>query len=132
LDRRGAAFAEDLEALRGAYARELPEKARSVAVAARRVAERWDEAGREDLFRQVHRLSGSAAIYGFPAVSSAATALEDYVEATRGRRAPRASERKRALRRLTDALLRSLSGESPRAGREERQRSRSATPRRTA
>jgi HPt (histidine-containing phosphotransfer) domain-containing protein len=100
--RSGAAtYPAELVALRDSYARDLPDKAADVARAARRLAERWDGEGLEGLIRLVHRLTGSAAIYGFPDVSGAAADLESYLDSMRDRAAPRAIQRKRMLRLTT-------------------------------
>jgi two-component system OmpR family response regulator len=64
---------EDLATLRTSYAAELPERLRAIeATAASLVDRSWDSDLAETLYEMTHRLAGSAAIYGFPAVSTAA------------------------------------------------------------
>lgn len=64
---------EDLKALRSVYAAELPERLRLIEGAAARLRDSgWDRETAASLYEMTHRLAGSAAIYGFPAVSTAA------------------------------------------------------------
>ena len=74
-----------LESLRHAYEAELPEKVRSIARAAAFAGLRnWEPAEVQELHRLVHRLAGSAAIWGFTAVSRTAGLLEEVVMAAMG------------------------------------------------
>ena len=72
---------ERLRALRRDYAAKLPERIRKLAEGVEAVFS--DAHGQpprprlEELFHQAHRLSGSAAIFGFEEVRSAAQGLED-------------------------------------------------------
>ena len=68
---------ERLEALRRAYARDLPARVRAIVEATAR--EPWDREKLQSLHHLVHRLTGSAAIYGFTGLSRAASALEALV-----------------------------------------------------
>jgi two-component system, OmpR family, response regulator len=64
---------EDLANLRRMYAADLPERLRAIEAAADSLRDNgWDGQVAASLYDMVHRLAGSAAIYGFPAVSEAA------------------------------------------------------------
>lgn len=65
----------ELAALRVAYARDLPAKARAVAAATREVVAEASRAA--DAIAVAHRLRGTAGAYGYPEVSRAAGAIED-------------------------------------------------------
>jgi len=69
---------ERLESLRRDYARDLPARVRAIAEAAASLEPRSRET-LQALHHLVHRLTGSAAIYGFTGVSRAASALEALV-----------------------------------------------------
>jgi HPt (histidine-containing phosphotransfer) domain-containing protein len=70
----------ELAVLRQAYEAELPEKLSTIARAAAAAGLRnWDPAVVTELHGLVHRLAGSAAIWGFGAVSRAAGELEAVV-----------------------------------------------------
>lgn len=94
-----------LDALRQVYLEELPDKASGVAQAAAAAVRRnWDATGVRELHHVVHRLAGSAAIWGFTAVSEVAGQLEEIVlAAMEGRREP-TPELADQVRRLVDAL----------------------------
>src|SRR6185436_21002661 len=69
-----------LTALRRAYAAELPEKVQMIARAAAAAGlHNWEADGVRQLHQLVHRLAGSAAIWGFIEVSRAANELEAIV-----------------------------------------------------
>jgi HPt (histidine-containing phosphotransfer) domain-containing protein len=69
-----------LTALRQAYAAELPEKVQMIARAAAAAGlHNWEADGVRQLHQLVHRLAGSAAIWGFIEVSRAANELEAIV-----------------------------------------------------
>lgn len=103
-----------LEELRLAYEAELPEKVTSIARAAAFAGLRnWEPAEVVELHRLVHRLAGSAAIWGFTAVSKTAGELEEVVVAAM-EKTPRAMERlQAAVPRLVDELQHAV----PAAGR---------------
>mgnify|MGYP000635365098 CR=1 FL=1 len=64
---------DDLAALRKLYAADLPERLRAIEVATGSLRDNgWDPRVAASLYDLAHRLAGSAAIYGFPAVSEAA------------------------------------------------------------
>jgi two-component system OmpR family response regulator len=67
----------ELDALRRSYRAELPDKLRLIAeeVAALQGGP-WDRERLQSLYDQIHRLAGSAAVYGFDEVSRAAGELE--------------------------------------------------------
>jgi chemotaxis protein histidine kinase CheA len=69
---------ERLESLRRDYARDLPARIRAIAEAAASLEPRSREK-LQALHHLVHRLTGSAAIYGFTGVTRAASALEALV-----------------------------------------------------
>jgi chemotaxis protein histidine kinase CheA len=67
-----------LEALRQAYARELPQKVHAVAEAVASLAARgWDGEAFEAAYVLVHRLTGSSATFGFEPIRRVATTLEE-------------------------------------------------------
>jgi len=64
---------QNLTALRKLYAADLPERLRTIEAAAATLRESgWDGRVAGSLYEMAHRLAGSAAIYGYPAVSEAA------------------------------------------------------------
>jgi HPt (histidine-containing phosphotransfer) domain-containing protein len=69
---------ERLESLRRAYTRDLPARVRAIGEAAASL-EPGDREKLQSLHHLVHRLTGSAAIYGFTGLSRAASALEALV-----------------------------------------------------
>ncbi len=71
---------ERLESLRRTYGRDLPARVRAIGEAAASLDPR-NRGQLESLHHLVHRLRGSAAIYGFTGVSRAASALEALVYA---------------------------------------------------
>ena len=98
---------EQLNVLRERYARDLPDKARVVEEAVDALELRWDRASLEALHHLAHRLAGSAAIYGFAAVSDAASSLELFVNAALESASPPApSDLMATLRERTTALVR--------------------------
>jgi HPt (histidine-containing phosphotransfer) domain-containing protein len=102
-------FAQQMAALRSAYVRELPAKARRVAEALAAAFERSAEPERRwhDAIHEAHRLRGSAALYGLEAVMRAAAALEEALIDARVRPSDRSDE---ALRALAAALERTAQG----------------------
>ena len=94
-----------LESLRHAYEAELPEKVRSIARAAAFAGLRnWEPAEVQELHRLVHRLAGSAALWGFTAVSRTAGQLEEVVMAAMGGSPPATEVLQSAIPRLVDEL----------------------------
>jgi len=72
------AFQQQLNALRSAYAQQLPRKARHIQDAWHALDKaRPDAEGLNTLLRLLHNLAGSGASYGFPAVSAAAREIEN-------------------------------------------------------
>src|SRR5207245_9790255 len=66
-----------LRALRKSYQAELPEKLALIASAVAALEGReWDRARLQHLYQHIHKLAGSAAIYGFDEISRAAGSLE--------------------------------------------------------
>jgi two-component system OmpR family response regulator len=64
---------ENLAALGRVYAAELPERRHAIETAAASLQnDGWDSQVAASLYEMAHRLAGSAAIYGFPAVTEAA------------------------------------------------------------
>lgn len=72
-----------LEAAREAYRAELPEKLDTIAVAAAALTAGIDSASLETLYQLVHRLAGSAAVFGFHHLSRTAASLEEVVVSLR-------------------------------------------------
>jgi HPt (histidine-containing phosphotransfer) domain-containing protein len=95
----------ELDALRRAYAAELPEKVTTIARAARAIAGDGDL---RELYQLVHRLAGSSAIWGFGAVSRAAAELEAIVLSALDARPARLERRSSEVRRLIGELQRAL------------------------
>jgi chemotaxis protein histidine kinase CheA len=94
-----------LERLREAYEAELPEKLLAIARAAAAARlQNWDPAGVRDLHRLVHRLAGSAAIWGFTDLSHTAGQLEEVVLAALEGAAPPTEALSTLVPRLVDRL----------------------------
>jgi chemotaxis protein histidine kinase CheA len=75
-----------LEVLRQAYARELPQKVQAVAEAVASLPVRgWDGEAFEAAYLLVHRLTGSSATFGFEPIRRAATTLEELLLEAKGR-----------------------------------------------
>jgi HPt (histidine-containing phosphotransfer) domain-containing protein len=75
--RLSPAHRQQLEALRQAYARELPQKVQAVADAVASLpAGGWDTEAFEAAYVLVHRLTGSSATFGFEPIRQAAATLE--------------------------------------------------------
>jgi HPt (histidine-containing phosphotransfer) domain-containing protein len=110
-----------LNVLRERYTRDLPDKARVVEEAVDALERRWDRDGLDALHHLAHRLAGSAAIYGFAAVSEAASSLELYVNAALESPTPPApSDMLETLRERTTALVRAAVDEQLRSLRPSR------------
>jgi HPt (histidine-containing phosphotransfer) domain-containing protein len=107
----------ELDALRRAYAAELPGKVTTIARAAAALDGGAGD-GVEELYHLVHRLAGSSAIWGFSAVSKAAGELEEVVLAARQASPALLERRKSEVRRLIGGLQRALRacGSDARAG----------------
>jgi diguanylate cyclase (GGDEF)-like protein len=89
-----AALHAQLDALRQEYVQELPAKLAAIAATWAQLCTTWEGATAATLQRQVHGLTGSGAMYGFPELTDAARALEDLLEAASERSdAPTASQR---------------------------------------
>jgi HPt (histidine-containing phosphotransfer) domain-containing protein len=102
-----------LDALRDAYRAELPGKVEAVtAAAAPLLAAGGDAAHLEQFDDLIHKLAGSAAIYGFDEVQRAAAALEEWALA--GLATGVSKPRRRQLPLLLAALQAALTA-SPRA-----------------
>lgn len=92
-----------LEALRRAYLKELPAKVRAIENAAASLGAGGPEKLRS-LYHLVHRLAGSAAIYGIHGLGRAAAALEEAVLAACEGTAPMPLEKDPALASRLAAL----------------------------
>ncbi|HXB56294.1 MAG TPA: Hpt domain-containing protein [Vicinamibacteria bacterium] len=105
-----------LEVLRRAYTRELPQKVQALADAVTSLPARgWDEEAFEAAYVLVHRLTGSSATFGFEPIRRAAATLEDLLLEVKERPA-----RKEAVAgRFADLLagLRDALSSVPPAGR---------------
>jgi CheY-like chemotaxis protein len=102
---------EDLAALRKVYTADLPEKVRAIETAAASLRDNgWDGQVAASLYEMAHRLAGSAAIYGFPAVSQAAMRIGAAKERGPGNRAPVDT---RPLLKLVAALSATLNQVAP-------------------
>jgi CheY-like chemotaxis protein len=92
-----------LAALRRLYAEDLPLKLRAIEEAAASLQEHgWDGQVAASLYDMAHRLAGSAAIYGFPAVSEAAQRISRYANQ---QASGWAKADPRPLVKLVDALI---------------------------
>jgi HPt (histidine-containing phosphotransfer) domain-containing protein len=69
---------EQLEALRQLYRAELPAKLGLIGGAVEALNAGWEKAHLEALYDLIHKLTGSAAIYGFADISRAAGDLESW------------------------------------------------------
>jgi HPt (histidine-containing phosphotransfer) domain-containing protein len=67
-----------LEALRQSYRAELPAKLGLIGVAVEALHAGWERARLQALYDHIHKLTGSAAIYGFRDISRAAGDLESW------------------------------------------------------
>jgi chemotaxis protein histidine kinase CheA len=84
--RLSPAYRQKLEALRQAYARELPQKILAVADAVASLpAGGWDPEAFEAAYVLVHRLTGSSATFGFEPIRRAAATLEELLLETKER-----------------------------------------------
>jgi HPt (histidine-containing phosphotransfer) domain-containing protein len=69
----------ELQALTDAYRAELPRKMELISGAAAQLqAEGWGKPELQSLYELIHRLAGSAAIYGFDGIGRAAADLEEW------------------------------------------------------
>ena len=69
-----------LDALRQSYRAELPAKLRLIGGAVDALnPDGWEKAHLQALYEQIHKLAGSAAIYGFGGISRAAGDIESWV-----------------------------------------------------
>ena len=72
-----------LDALRDTYRSELPQKVEAVAAAAVPLQAAGGQAAHlERFYDLIHKLAGSAAIYGFDGIGGAATTLEEWALAS--------------------------------------------------
>jgi HPt (histidine-containing phosphotransfer) domain-containing protein len=94
---------ERLESLRRAYVKDLPARVRAIVEAAESL-EPGDREKLQALHHRVHRLTGSAAIYGFTGLSRAASALEALVYSALAGMAAFERERGPSLADLVTAL----------------------------
>jgi chemotaxis protein histidine kinase CheA len=111
-----------LEVLRRAYTRELPQKVEAVAEALESLPARgWDGEAFEAAYVLVHRLTGSSATFGFEQIGRAAATLEEVLLEVRERPALAEAMEGRFADLLT-GLRDALPSPSPagRAGRRQR------------
>jgi HPt (histidine-containing phosphotransfer) domain-containing protein len=102
-----------LDALRDLYRAELPQKVEAItAAAAPLLAAAPDAAHLDRFYDLIHKLAGSAAIYGFDEMERAAAALEEWALASLSASVP--DPRRQDLPRLLAALQAALTA-SPRA-----------------
>jgi HPt (histidine-containing phosphotransfer) domain-containing protein len=93
---------EQLEALRQLYRAELPAKLGLIGGAVDALHAGWEKAHLEALYDLIHKLTGSAAIYGFADISRAAGDLESWALQALDRGLPEA--RRLELTALMSAL----------------------------
>lgn len=97
----------ELEALRRSYQAELPDKLELITGAVEALLDGgWNKPDLQALYLIVHKVTGSAAIYGFDAISRAAGELETWMLAFAdgGVPEPRRGELLPLVRALEDAL----------------------------
>jgi HPt (histidine-containing phosphotransfer) domain-containing protein len=98
-----------LRELETSYRAELPAKLADIAaVAASLRTEGWDSSRLETLYQLAHKLTGSAAIYGFGALSTAAAEMETWTLSALASAA--SEERFRELTARLEAIDRAVSG----------------------
>lgn len=78
------AIQEQFDSLRRSYAARLQEKFAFAEEAWATLKTSWDAATFADLHRVIHGLAGSGATFGFPAVSTAARAMDNYLKLIQG------------------------------------------------
>ena len=114
----------ELEALRQSYRAELPAKLGQIAGAVDALHTGWEKAHLEALYDLIHKLTGSAAIYGFGEISRAAGELESWaLEALDG---GLSEARRLELSALMSALQEAFSREARGPGEAARLRRRSS------
>jgi HPt (histidine-containing phosphotransfer) domain-containing protein len=98
-----------LRELEKSYQADLPAKLAAIAgVAASLRTDGWESSRLESLYHLAHKLTGSAAIYGFGALSSAAAEMEMWTLSALASAA--SEERFRELTARLEALDRAVSG----------------------
>jgi len=96
-----------LDALRATYQAELPQKVEAVAAAAGPLQAAGDDvANLQRFYDLIHKLAGSAAVYGFDGVGGAASTLEEWALA--GLATGLSEPRRRELPLLVAALQAAL------------------------
>ena len=101
-----------LEALRQSYRAELPAKLQLIGGAAETLnAGGWEKAHLMAFYELVHKLAGSAAIYGFGAISRAAGEIESWTLAALDGRLP--EDRRLELSALMGALREAFAAREP-------------------
>jgi HPt (histidine-containing phosphotransfer) domain-containing protein len=95
---------QQLEALRQAYAAELPEKVTAISHMATVMGNWNDRATVRELHHLVHRLAGSSAIWGFAAIGNAAAELEEVLLSALEENRPPRPDLSADVRRLLEAL----------------------------
>jgi len=100
-------LSQRLSGLRAAYAEHLPERVRAIEEGVSALGTGDAEALRA-LYHQVHRLTGSAAVYGFPQLSRASAVLEERLLAAWQGETPAAAEDASSLAPLVAALKQEL------------------------
>jgi len=119
-----------LDALRRSYRAELPAKLRLIGEAADTLhAGGWDQAHLQALYEPIHKLAGSAAIYGLDRISRAAGDIESWLLQALDGGVPAA--RRPELAPLMTALQQAFNArETPRAGKTAAARERGRVTRR--
>jgi HPt (histidine-containing phosphotransfer) domain-containing protein len=99
----------ELAALRHAYEAELPDKLSTIVrMAAAAGRGNWDPAAVKELYLLVHRLAGSAAVWGYVGVSQTAGQLEEIMLSAMARTQPAADVLSAAVPRLVNELKQAL------------------------
>lgn len=108
-----AELQKTLRLLSASYAAQLPERILQLEGARDTLMQAWDADGLHLLHRRVHSLTGSAATFGFAAISSAAGTLEQTVAALEQQPAMANAEQRAAVLRQAEELLRVMRSSVP-------------------
>src|SRR5579859_5977474 len=106
-------FAQELAVLRGEFVGQLPGKLARVDALWQGLLTDPRDGDLADLLSLVHSLAGSGGMFGYPALSTAATALQHNLRAEAGARTFLAPARQAGVRHLLAALFESAGAPAP-------------------
>lgn len=110
---RAAELQKTLRLLSASYAAQLPERILQLERARDSLMQTWDADGLHLLHRKVHSLTGSAATFGFAAISNVARTLEQTVAALEQQPTTANAEQRAAVLRQTADLLQVMRSSVP-------------------